>query len=438
MRLSGPNAIEIVDAIFLSKAASKLHDLKSHSIIYGNIVSNSSDTIIDEVLISVMRAPASYTREDVVEINCHGGALPLKMVLELTLKNGARLAVPGEFTRRAFLNGRIDLVQTEAVLDIIRAKTEAGLIAANTLLKGGLSDRIEKAREILIKLLVNIEAAIDFAEEDIELISIGEAESTVKGVRRDLRKLLDTAHNGKIIRDGITLAITGKPNAGKSSLLNRLLGEEKAIVTSHPGTTRDIISDYFQINGIPVEINDTAGLRETCDPIEVEGVKRAREAAESASLVLFLLDLSKPVSGEDLAICKFLKDKPLILVFNKSDIPPRLSTNEITDLLPDARTCRVSAKTGLGLDELRQVIYEIITDGKHRPPETLLLTNARHEISLKNAVVSLDGVFENEHLPEEILAVHLREALEHLGEIIGITTPEDIINRIFEDFCIGK
>ena len=439
IRVSGEKAIQVVSEIFETKAGRPLSKAKTHTIHYGRVLDALTGEAIDEVLVSLMRAPRTYTCEDVVEIGCHGGSLLLRRVLESLLSRGARLAAPGEFTKRAFLNGRLDLVQAEAVLDLIQAKTEAVQRAALTQLQGKLSDRVHQIREPLITLLTRIEAAMDFAEEDIEVVDQKTISQIGKAARRAIQSLIESAEEGKILREGIATAIAGRPNVGKSSLLNALLQEDRAIVNPLPGTTRDVLEEMINIKGIPIRIMDTAGLRATEDPVEKEGVKRALRAVERADLVLAVFDLSEPFQPEDLDVLEALKGKQSLIVLNKADQPCRLETVELSHRLPSVRSVQLSAITGVGLDTLRQAICDTVLQGRaisHRP----MLVNLRHKEALLRAERSLAdlGRGVDQKVPHEFMSADLRCAVDALGEIVGEMTTEDLLDRIFRDFCIGK
>jgi len=439
VRISGKDAILIADKIFFPKRNKKLSALPSHTIHYGEIRDDSKEKI-DETLISIMKAPNTYTKEDVVEINCHGGAVPLKRVMELVLKNGARLAEPGEFTKRAFLNGRIDLSQAEAVIDIINSKTDDSLRLAVNQLSGILSKKVNAIREELISIIASVEASIDFVDENIEFISRVEMGKRIKRALDEIETLITTADEGKIYKEGIATAIIGRPNIGKSSLLNALLKEERAIVTSVPGTTRDVIEEWVNIQGMPLRILDTAGIRHTEDIVEIEGVKRSREAIKRADLILLLIDGSIKLKEEDKSLIEEVGDKRLIVLLNKSDLLSVVKEDDIKKFLPDKEVVSISALTGDGIDSLRSVIHSLLFKGRITAGERPIITNLRHKTALektKKALETLEGSLKNE-MSEEFLAVDLRGALNALGEITGETATEEILNRIFEEFCVGK
>ncbi len=433
VRLSGINSIRITDKIFISPKKKSLKKTPSHRIMYGHII-NSNKKIIDEVLVSVMRAPHTYTREDIVEINCHGGPVPLRRILELVLKAGARLAEPGEFTRRAFLNGRIDLAQAEAVLDVINAMTEQSRKAAIEQLGGGLSKKTGAIRKDLIKLTAFVEAYIDFPEEEIEPPSLKNMKKMALKIQNSLKKLVDSSQYGIILREGVKTAIIGRPNVGKSSLLNALLEQDRAIVTAVPGTTRDIIEDYLNIQGIPVKIMDTAGIRQVKNIAEKEGVKRSLRAIKDADLVLIVLDGSEDLHDTDRELIKKSKRENTILVINKTDLTQKIRLKE-----SDRQTVRVSALKGTGLNKLKERIVETSLKGKSLF-STGVVTNTRHLYALEKALASINSFIEAsaKKISPEFLSVELRDALDAIGEIIGITTSDDILNEVFSKFCIGK
>lgn len=455
VRLSGKDAILIADKLFLSPRKKKLADAESHRLFFGFIKDPSTDVTIDEVLVTVMKSPHTYTREDIVEINCHGGILPLRKVLELVLKNGARIAEPGEFTKRAFLNGRIDLSQAEAVIDLIRAKTDASGKIALEQLSGGLSEKITSLRDRITTLCAHIEAYIDFPEEDIETTSKEDMLSDIKSVKDELSLLSGSFEDGRFFREGIKTALVGKPNVGKSSLLNALLKRDRAIVTEIPGTTRDVLEEYLNLKGLPVRIMDTAGIRETHEMPEKEGVIRSLKAIEDADLIIGIIDGSASLHGEDIDVLNRIKNYRSIIAINKSDLQPAVDDIETRLRTYSGNIVRISAKTGLGLDMLKDMILEIsfkkgqgprvngqIKENKLSFSENngVIVTNVRHKAAIDNAIDSLNStlyILESGQ-PLEIVAIEMRDALDRLGEIVGVVTTEDILNRIFSEFCIGK
>ncbi|MEK6582838.1 MAG: tRNA uridine-5-carboxymethylaminomethyl(34) synthesis GTPase MnmE [Nitrospirota bacterium] len=446
VRLSGKDAFKIADRLFHSPKGKKISDTPSHRIIYGFVKDPSTNDTVDEVLVSVMRSPNTYTREDIVEINCHGGMLPLRKVLELVIKEGARLADPGEFTKRAFLNGRLDLSEAEAVIDLIRAKTdEAGRIALEQL-KGRLSVKILKLREALTQICTFVEAYIDFPEEEIEISSKKEMLESTGSILAELESLLKTYEEGRFFREGLGAAIVGRPNVGKSSLLNALLQKDRAIVTNMPGTTRDIIEEYLNINGLPLRIIDTAGIRESHDMAEREGVKRSLKAIEDADLVIAVVDGSEPLKNEDFEVLGKIKGKNAIIAINKSDlISPKERESrraEVASALFSyaSQIISISALKEDGLEELKDTIFSSCVKNWKEQKEGIIITNLRHKIAIQAAYDSLGNALKSmeTNQPVEITAIDLREALDRIGEIVGAVTTDDILNRIFSDFCIGK
>jgi tRNA modification GTPase len=451
VRLSGSNAINITDTLFVSHNKKCLRRTPSHRIVYGHIV-NSDKEIIDEVLVSVMRAPHTYTKEDIVEINCHGGPVPLRRILEHVLQAGARVAGPGEFTQRAFLNGRIDLAQAEAVLDVIHALTEESQRIAVEQLKGGLSRRLGTIRNELMKLTAFVEAHIDFPEDDISPPSLKEMKKMSIKIERSLEELIQNSRYGMILREGLKTAIVGRPNVGKSSLLNALLEHDRAIVTEVPGTTRDVIEEYLNVHGIPIRIMDTAGIRAVTNKAEKEGVKRSIRAMKNADLVLVVLDGSKHLNTSDRELMRkagfdgntSCRSQNAILVVNKTDLPQKIKLIPLKkkgrkDL--QRNVVRISALKQTGLDTLKTVMAEMAFKGTAVSGQgTGIVTNIRHVRALEKTLAALHS-FSNEvskNTSPELLAVELRDALDALGEILGTTTPDDILNTIFSNFCIGK
>ena len=434
VRISGSEAFKIADALFRSPKNKEAGKTPSHRILYGHIIDPASNDIVDEVLVSVMKAPNTYTKEDVVEINCHGGTVPLRRILELVLKQGAKSAEPGEFTQRAFMNGRIDLAQAEAVLDIINSLTLQSQKTAVRQLRGGLSEKIGAIREDLIELTAFVEAHIDFPEEDIADLTIRKMEDMGRSIKDSLEKLIESSRYGMILRNGLKTAIAGKPNVGKSSLLNALLEHDRAIVTELPGTTRDVIEEYLNIQGLPVKIMDTAGIRNVKNIAEKEGVRRSLQAMEDADLVLLVLDGSGELHDTDRELIESSDAQNTLLVVNKSDLPQK-SAIEIEGW----DTINISAKEGTGLDELKQRIVDTALHGE-TGGNSDIVTNTRHVHALKKASASMESFISesSKNISPEFLSVELRDALDALGEILGITTPDDILNRIFSDFCIGK
>ncbi|MEW6214037.1 MAG: tRNA uridine-5-carboxymethylaminomethyl(34) synthesis GTPase MnmE, partial [Nitrospirota bacterium] len=380
VRLSGKDSIEIVDRIFSSPRNKSLKDSRSHRVIYGYIKDTSNGKEIDEVLVTVMRSPYSYTREDVVEINCHGGMITLRKTLELVLKEGARLAEPGEFTKRAFINGRIDLSQAEAVLDLIRSKTDESRRIAIDQLKGGLSEKIATLRDRLTDLCAHVEAYIDFPEDEIETVSKQDMLESMKDIDIELQTLLKTYDEARFFREGLSTAIVGRPNVGKSSLLNALIKKDRAIVTEIPGTTRDVIEEYLNINGLPLRIMDTAGIRDVQDIAEKEGVKRSLQSIENADLVIVVLDSSEPLRNEDFEVIDKIKGKNAIIVLNKCDLPSAFDKNTIAPCILHPASCilQISATRGDGLEELKDTIFNSCLKDWREEREGVVVTNLRH------------------------------------------------------------
>ncbi len=439
VRVSGPLAEPIAHRLFRPK--SEPFQLISHHFNYGEIVDPHKGGAIDEVLLVLMKAPRTYTREDILEIHCHGGYFNLQKVLELVLSEGARMAHPGEFTKRAFLNGRIDLTQAEAVIDLINAKTMESLEIANQQLRGDFFRELNSLKEGMIEKLVSVEALLDFPEEEIEPASLSEAKHSFEKMIKKLEEWIGTYEEGRVFREGISCAIVGKTNVGKSSLLNVLLKRERAIVTPIPGTTRDIIEEILNLNGIPVRLIDTAGLRKATDTIEQEGVKRAKGRVAESDFILLMVDRSRPIDIDDEEIFEEVKAKKKVVVMNKKDLPSRVSIEEMKDRFRDDPIVSISALKNCGIKELKEAIYELLIRRKVRPsPEYLIIANVRHKRALDRVKESLSNTLRGleQGYPLEFIAFELRSALEGLGEVAGETTSEEVLNRIFEQFCVGK
>jgi tRNA modification GTPase len=435
VRISGGAAEEIARKLFLKRQSG---GMQSHRFYYGEIVDPESGDILDEAMLVLMRAPRSYTREDVLEIQCHGGYLLVRKVLDLVLRLGARTAEPGEFTKRAFLNGRIDLLQAEAVIEVIRGKTEAALALAQHQREGLLSKKIVDAKDGILTSLALIEAYIDFPEDDIILPHYRQIEESVLQSLSIIEQLLDSYHEGKVLREGVSVLIAGRPNVGKSSLLNTLLQEKRAIVTSVPGTTRDIIEEVVNIKGLPVKLLDTAGIRDTEDEIEQEGMKMTLEKIPLADLILFVVDNSRTFNNEDTLIMQAVSSQPCIVVRNKCDLP---SVAQLPESMNRVKMVSVSARNGDGIEDLRGAIFsQFIRGGIREGREFIALSQARHKEVLEKAkhqLVSFLNCFPGEPALE-FAALDLRDALRSLGEVSGETTPDDILELIFSRFCIGK
>jgi len=439
IRISGSDSEEIGRLLFKSKKS--ISSFKSHYLYSGNIVSPTTGAILDEVLLSVMRKPHSYTGEDVLEINCHGGPVVLEAVLSEVIEAGARLAEPGEFTRRAFMNNRLDLSQAEAVIDLIMAKTDRGLNLALSHLKGDLSKKINDLRSSIIDLLSIVEISIDFTEEDIHTSPVSELSDSIQHIITSIDEILSTYGEGKILREGLSVVITGKPNVGKSSLLNRLLNENRAIVTSVPGTTRDFIEEVINIKGIPVKFIDTAGIRDVENVVEQEGIRLVWEKVLSSDIVVILLDGSKNLTEEDMEVIEKNKNGEIILAVNKNDLPPTLRNNALSKILPGVKPLWISAKYGDGIPALKEEIYaRTLQNGQKDIQSNVILTNLRHKIALEKAGELLAKAKRNiiREISPELAAFDMREALKSLGEIVGETTNEDVLDKIFANFCIGK
>jgi tRNA modification GTPase len=445
VRMSGPKAVAIASDLFVHTSGRRLNNTQGYSIRYGNIIDPAAKEVIDEVLVTVMRAPATYTREDVVEINCHSGNVVLRKILILLTCRGARLAEPGEFTRRAFLNGRIDLAQAEAVMSLISARTDTALRAALQHLGGELTEKIGEIRSKIVHLLSEVEAAIDFCEEDLDLIQPGEIIGQINAIVPELDKLIRTAEQGRILIEGISTAIVGKANVGKSSLLNRLLMEERAIVTPFPGTTRDVIEATVNIEGIPLRILDTAGIRDSGDPVEQEGIRRSRESIEKADLVIMVTDVSQRPDAADFRIARLLRGKDTVLVLNKKDLSEKnkedywINNNIIEDIRPKFKI-KKSLLLDKDVEDVKTGIASVVLEGSGGFSETLIISSVRHSRALTSAKEGLIRAREaaRQGLSEELLSVDIRDALMALGEITGETTTEDILDEIFRCFCVGK
>lgn len=437
VRISGDDAFQIIDRIY--KGKKKLSEADSHTIHYG-FIKDGGETI-DEVLVSVMRAPRTFTGEDTVEINCHGGVYVVQRVLETVLKNGARPAEPGEFTKRAFLNGKMDLSQAEAVIDVITSKNEYALQSSVSQLRGSVKKKIETMRETLLYHTAFIETALDDPEH-ISVDGYGETlEKELIPIREELKKLIDSAGNGRIIKEGIQTVILGKPNAGKSSLLNVLSGRERAIVTEIEGTTRDVLEEQIHLNGLNLNMIDTAGIRQTEDVVEKIGVEKAREYAESADLIIYVADASRKLDENDREIVQIIAGKKVVVLLNKSDLEPVLTREELGIFLEDEfPVIEVSAKEEKGIRELEQQLKTMFLSGDLSFNDEVMITNMRQKSALQDAYMSLRKVQESieDQMPEDFYSIDLMDAYEALGSITGETIGEDLVNEIFSKFCMGK
>lgn len=438
IRISGTDSFTVIDSIYQAKSGKKrLSEEKSHTLHYGYIVDKNQ--VIDEVMIGIMRAPASYTKEDVIEINCHGGIIVTRKILELVLSKGIRIAEPGEFTKRAFLNGRIDLSQAEAVCDIINAKNELALKNSINQLKGDVQNFIRDIREQILRNIAFIEAALD----DPEHVSLdGFSETLLEHVEEEsekINKLIQESRNGKIIKEGIKTVIIGKPNAGKSSLLNALVGEERAIVTNIAGTTRDTLEENINLSGIMLNIIDTAGIRETQDIVERMGVDKAIKFAENADLIIYVVDSSTSFDENDNAILHLIKDKKAIVLLNKIDLKPMIMIEELQEKT-DKCIIPISVKENIGIKDFEDIIKEMFYQGKININEEIYITNERHREALLSAYESLNQVKQSikADMPEDFYSIDLMSTYESLGKIIGENVEEDLVNMIFKEFCMGK
>lgn len=438
IRISGEDAIAVADKVFRAKNPDKkLAMTKSYSALFGNIC--DGDCVLDEAICLVMRAPNSYTTEDVVEVQCHGGIVMLRKILELILNSGARAAEPGEFTKRAFLGGRIDITQAESVMDMIHAKNELAARSSISQLKGSLSNRVKEIRSLLLNQIAFIESALD-DPENYSLDGYSEKlKEKLEEIIKEIRHLIDTAEEGKMIKEGIRTVILGKPNAGKSSLLNALLGENRAIVTDIAGTTRDTLEEDVMIHGIPLRIVDTAGIHETVDIVEKIGVDKARESVEEADLVLYVVDGNKPLDADDTQIIGLLEGKKAIIVMNKIDIEQVVDKMWITSKI-NAPVVEISAKTGEGMEKLYGIIKDMFFHGKLSMNDEVYITNLRHKQALAEAEQSLEQVLSSidRNMPEDFLSIDLMAAYEQLGTILGESLDDDLANEIFDKFCMGK
>ncbi|MCC6798123.1 MAG: tRNA uridine-5-carboxymethylaminomethyl(34) synthesis GTPase MnmE [Candidatus Hydrogenedentes bacterium] len=436
LRLSGPDSISIAHSIFTSSRGRDIRTARGR-VFHGEI--RDAHGTIDEVLVHIMRAPHSYTAEDVVEINCHGGAAPIRAVLELVLSRSARLATPGEFTKRAFLNGRIDLIQAEAVIDRIRAQTDAALRAASSAAEGVLSKSLHEISEVLIEALARVESAIDFPDDDLPELVDAALRARLDQVLAKMRELIDTAERGRLYREGASVAIVGRPNVGKSSLFNALLRDARAIVTSVPGTTRDLLEEVITIDGVPIRLSDTAGLRATDDEVEQIGIGRARAALLNADIVMLVVDVSEELTTEDHELIREVNElrRPTIVATNKIDLAPQRPLNR-EKINHDWETCQVSAKTEKGLKELESAIGRKLLGGAQTATDQGIITRMHQRDSLRRAAEALAHTLANYGASPEFLSIDLRDAIDAIGEITGETTPEDVLDRIFSSFCIGK
>jgi tRNA modification GTPase len=441
VRLSGDEAIAIADRIFKSPSGKWLKDVPSHTIHYGHIIDPDSGQTVEEVMVSVMRAPKTFTREDVVEINCHGGLISVNRVLQLVLANGARLAEPGEFTKRAFLNGRIDLSQAEAVIDLIRAKTDRAMNVALQQMEGRLSKLIRELRQTILETLAHVEVNIDYPEyEDIEEMTPRLMLEKAQYVREQIKKLLQTAQQGKILREGLATVIIGRPNVGKSSLLNALVHENKAIVTDIPGTTRDVIEEYVNVRGVPLRLIDTAGIRETEDIVERIGVERSRQMLKQADFILLVLNYHEPLTEEDERLFEMVAGMNFMVIVNKTDLPKNIDMDKVKQLADGRPIIATSLLNEKGIDDLEKAISEMFFSGSVEAGDLTYVSNSRHIALLQRAKKAVEDAISSIEagMPVDLAQIDLRRAWELLGEIIGDTVHESLIDQLFSQFCLGK
>ena len=437
IRISGEKSLDILEEIFEFHG---IEEIVNRRMTYGKIVDRDNGQTIDEVLAVYMKGPATYTAEDVVEINCHGSTVSLRKTLSLVLRKGARLAEPGEFTKRAFLNGRIDLSQAEAVIDVVKAKTDKSFDVALSQLEGGLSSYIRDIRQNLLDLLVDITVNIDYPDEDIEEITYDKLEINIKQIGDMIEKLLSTASSGRMIREGIRVAIAGKPNVGKSSLMNGLLRETRAIVTEIPGTTRDTIEEALSIRNIPVYLIDTAGIRETSDKVEKLGIEKSKEAFNNADFIIFIMDGSEEISSEDEEIIEYLKERKCLVLINKKDLEQKIDSVQIRNMLPNSQIIKTSIINGDGIEEIENAVEELVYGGEITQSESMMVNNVRHINLLTDSFNSLEDALQMAVNREalDFIEIDVKNAYELTGEIIGESVNDDIINEVFARFCLGK
>ncbi|WP_346917258.1 tRNA uridine-5-carboxymethylaminomethyl(34) synthesis GTPase MnmE [Clostridium sp.] len=437
VRISGDKAKDVVEKIFQAKNGKSIKDMKSYTMKYGYIIDESNNHI-DEVIVSFMKGPRSFTAEDTIEINCHGGVVATNKVLEQVIKQGVRLAEPGEFTKRAFLNGRIDLSQAEAVIDIINAKTDLSMKSALMQSEGAISKEIQELRGNLLSTIAHIEATVDYPEDDLEEVTAEMAIKDLEVIKKEIKEFIETAEEGKILREGLSTVIVGKPNVGKSSLLNALTKENRAIVTDIPGTTRDVIEEYINISGIPIKIIDTAGIRETDDVVEKIGVERSRAKINDADLIILILDSSNDLSEEDKEIINHISNKKYMILLNKSDLNSKIVQKDLENIYC-TNIYSISAKTGEGIDDVRAAIKDMFFKGEIST-NNVIITNTRHKEALLRAHECIENAINtlNHTFAIDLASIDIRNAWTFLGEITGDSLEENIIDKIFKDFCLGK
>ncbi|UXT62690.1 tRNA uridine-5-carboxymethylaminomethyl(34) synthesis GTPase MnmE [Staphylococcus aureus] len=439
VRLSGPQAVEIADKLYKGKHL--LNDVPSHTINYGHIIDPESKEVVEEVMVSVLKAPKTFTREDIIEINCHGGILTINRVLELTMTYGARMAEPGEFTKRAFLNGRIDLSQAEAVMDFIRSKTDRASKVAMNQIEGRLSDLVKKQRQSILEILAQVEVNIDYPEyDDVEDATTEFLLEQSKEIKQEINRLLDTGAQGKIMREGLSTVIVGKPNVGKSSMLNNLIQDNKAIVTEVAGTTRDVLEEYVNVRGVPLRLVDTAGIRETEDIVEKIGVERSRKALSQADLILFVLNNNEALTQEDYTLYEVVKNEDVIVIVNKMDLEQNIDINEVKDMIGDTPLIQTSMLKQEGIDELEIQIRDLFFGGEVQNQDMTYVSNSRHISLLKQARQTIQDAIDaaESGVPMDMVQIDLTRTWEILGEIIGETASDELIDQLFSQFCLGK
>lgn len=439
VRLSGPEAVEIGDKLY--KGKKQLKDVPSHTINYGHIIDPETDEVVEEVMISVLRAPKTFTREDIIEINCHGGILTINRILELTMTYGARMAEPGEYTKRAFLNGRIDLSQAEAVMDFIRSKTDRASKVAMNQIEGRLSDLIKQQRQSILEILAQVEVNIDYPEyDDVEDATTEFLLAQSKKIKNEIDQLLETGTQGKIMREGLSTVIVGKPNVGKSSMLNNLIQDNKAIVTEVAGTTRDVLEEYVNVRGVPLRLVDTAGIRDTEDIVEKIGVERSRKALSEADLILFVLNNNEPLTEEDRTLYEVIKNEDAIVIVNKTDLERRLDIEVVKTMIGDTPLIQTSMLKQEGIDELELQIRDLFFGGEVQNQDMTYVSNSRHISLLKQARQTIQDAIDAAEagIPMDMVQIDLTRTWEILGEIIGESASDELINQLFSQFCLGK
>ena len=436
--MSGEKCFEVLEKMFVPKNKKTIEEIKGYTIKYGNIVENGE--IVDEVLVSYFKAPKSYTTENMCEINSHGGNIVVKKILELCLKNGADLAEPGEFTKRAFLNGRIDLLQAESVIDVINAKSEREAKTGIKQLEGFLSKEIAEIKQEIMDVMVNIEVAIDYPEYDVDDVTNKQISDMLDSVQRKLEKLEKSFDNGKMIKEGIKTVIVGRPNAGKSSLLNAILKEDRAIVTQYEGTTRDTIEEYVTVNGIPLKLVDTAGIRDAKDEVEKIGIEKSREMTREADLVIAIFDASEELTKEDLEILELIKNKKAIIILNKNDLNQKIDEHDQRLIKVSPSIIKISALNKTGIEDIYNEISKLFELNEINLDQEVVITNIRHKNLINKAIESVKNARKTmeEEMPLDIIAIFIKDILEDLGNITGEIVTEDIIDEIFSKFCLGK